>query len=155
MGDVTYAMLDMWVMLPVAWWEWSCWGGSPINSAPLPVILFCLLVWDVCHVIGTTCNDCQSLCNTFGWMEVLRGSQQFHGRVLVEVQGTLPLEALKNFQLMVPKSGSNIAQQYVDGYPMFHVHCSTKSQQNPRGPKFPVLKFLIRKGCVCSIVLAG
>ena len=50
-----------------------------------------------------------------------------------------------NLHLTVPKSGSNIAQQYVDGYAFFHVHCSTKSQENPKGPKFSILKFLIIK----------
>ena len=63
--------------------------------------------------------------------------------------GLAPLEAPKNLHLThvptVPKSGSNIAQQYVDGYAFFHVHCSTKSQENPKGPKFSNLKFLIRK----------
>ena len=69
-------------------------------------------------------------------------------------RGALPLEAPKNLHLMVPKSGPNTAQQYADGYAFFHVHCSTKSQENPKGPKFSILKFLIRKKCVCSIVLA-
>ena len=27
----------------------------------------------------------------------------------------------------------------------FHVHCSTKSQENLKGPKFSILKFLVRK----------
>ena len=69
----------------------------------------------------------------------------FRGRVLVEVQEARPLDAPKNLHLTVPKSGSNTAQQYVDGYAFFHVHCSTKSKENPKGPKFPVLKFLTRK----------
>ena len=37
----------------------------------------------------------------------------------------------------------------------FHVHCSKKSQENPKGPKFSILKFFIRKKCVCSIVPVG
>ena len=59
----------------------------------------------------------------------------------------------KNLHLTAPRSGSNIAQQYVDGYALFHVHCSTKSQENPKCPKLSILKFLIRKKCACSIVL--
>ena len=55
------------------------------------------------------------------------------------------MEAPKNLHLTVPKSGSNIAQQHVDGYAFFHVHCSTKSQENPKGKKFSILNFLIRK----------
>ena len=57
--------------------------------------------------------------------------------------------------LTVPKSGSNIAQQHVGGFAFFHVHCSkiVQSQENSKGPKFSILKFLIRN--VCSIVLAG
>ena len=73
----------------------------------------------------------------------------------MEVQGARPLEAPKNLHLMVPESGSNTAQQFVDGYAFFHVHCSTKSQENPKGPKFSILKFLIRKKCAYSIVLVG
>ena len=42
--------------------------------------------------------------------------QQFHGRVLVEVQGARPLEAPQNLHLTAPKSGSNIAQQCMDSY---------------------------------------
>ena len=41
-------------------------------------------------------------------------------------KGGGPLEARENLHLTVPKSGSNIAQQCVDGYAFFHVHCSTK-----------------------------
>ena len=63
------------------------------------------------------------------------GPQQFHDRVLVEVQGVRPLEAPKNQHLAEPKLGSNTAKQYVDGYAFFHVHFSTKSQENPKGPK--------------------
>ena len=50
-------------------------GEAARLMAPLPpplVILFCLLVWDACHVIGTTCNDRRSLHNTFGWMGALQ-----------------------------------------------------------------------------------
>ena len=106
-------------------------------------------------MVGITCNDHWSLHNTFDVDGVLQASQQCHGRVLVEVQGARPLEAPKNLHLTAPKSGSNIAQQYVDGYAFLHVHCSTKSQENPKGPRFSILKFLIRKKCVCSKVLAG
>ena len=76
----------------------------------------------------------------------------------MEVQGAHPLEAPKNLHLTVPKSGSNIAQQCVDGYAFFHVHCSTKSKENPEGTKCSILTctFLTKnKKCVCSIVLAG
>ena len=93
----------------------------------------------------TTCNDRRSLRNTFGWMEALQAPQQFYGRVLVEVQGMSPLEAPKNLHLMVPKSGSNTAQQYLDGYSFLHVHCSTKSQENPKGPNFQFSSFLSEK----------
>ena len=78
-------------------------------------------------------------------MGALQAPKQFHGKVLVEVHGARPLEAPKNLHLAVPKSWSIIAQQYVDGYVLFHVHFSTKSQENPKGPKFSILKFLIRK----------
>ena len=46
---------------------------------------------------------------------------------------------------MVPKSRSIIAQQYVGGYAFFHIHGNTKSQENPKGPNFSILKFLSEK----------
>ena len=70
-------------------------------------------------------------------------------------KGAYHLEAQKNLHLMVPKSRSIIAQEYVDGYAFFHVHDNTKSQENPKGPKFSILKFSSEKKCVCSIVPAG
>ena len=36
----------------------------------------------------------------------------------------------------------NLGQQYVDGYAFFHVHCSTKSQENPKDPQFSILKLM-------------
>ena len=65
--------------------------------------------------------------------------------ILVEVQGARPLEAQKNLHLTVPKSGSNIAQHYVDGYAFFHVHCSTKSQEIPKVQNFQFSSFLSEK----------
>ena len=132
-------------------------GGSSVNGAPPPTsYTFCLFVWDACHVVGTTCNDHWSLRNKFEWMGAQQAPQQFNGKVVVEVQGARHLEAPKKLHLMVPKSRSVTAQQYVDGYAFFHLHCSKKSQENPKGPKFSILKFFIRKvECVCSIVPAG
>ena len=43
---------------------------------------------------------------------------------------------------------SRIAQQYVDGYAFLHVHCNTKSQENPTGPKFSILEYHIKKMCM-------
>ena len=63
-----------------------------------PVILFCLLVWNACYAVGTTCNDCQSLRNTFRWMGTLQAPQHFHGRF-----------SFKDLYLALPKSWSNIA----------------------------------------------
>ena len=97
---------------PVAWWEWSCWGGSPINGAPLPQsYFFCLLVWDrvSCHRHNM---QWLSVIAQYIWVDAGATShQQFHGRVLVEVQGVRPLEAPKNLHLTVPNSGFYIAQQ--------------------------------------------
>ena len=101
------------ISVAVAWWEGSCWGGTRDNGAPLPpVMLFCLLVWDAYYVVGTTCNDRRSLHNTFGWM----------GATGPPPPSNLWSEGPKNLHFTVPKSGSNIAQQYVDGYAFFHVH---------------------------------
>ena len=47
-------------------------GGSPINGAPHQSSFFCLLVWDGCHVVSTTCNDRWSLRDTFVLMGVLQ-----------------------------------------------------------------------------------
>ena len=84
------------------------------------------------HVVGTTCNDRWTLRSTFGWMGdlSLQVPQQFHGRVLMEVKGARPLEAPKNLHLTVPKSGSNIAQQYVDAYAFFQFKVKGKSQRS-------------------------
>ena len=135
----------------------NCWGGSPINGALprpshtfLPLGLRRRVMSKAQHAI--TVGHCTIHLGEWG---ALQAPQQFHGRVLVEIQGVRPLEAPKNLNLTVPKPGSDIAQQYVDGYAFFHVHCSIKSKENPKGPKFSILKFLIRKKCVCSIVLAG
>ena len=81
-------------------------GGGQPYGAPSPVILFCLLVWDAFHVVGTTCNDHWSfhvvgtacndrwaLRNKFGWMGALQAPQQFSGKVVLEVQGARHLEA--------------------------------------------------------------
>ena len=80
-----------------------------------------------------------------GWGRYKPPPQQFHGKVLVEVQGARPLEAPKNLHLIVPKSGSNIAQQYVNDYGFFHVHCSTKSEENPKVQNFQFSSFLSEK----------
>ena len=108
-------------------------------APPSPSHAFCLLIWDAYYNVGTTCNDRRSLHNTFGWM----------GRYMPPSPPPPPSnlwsEGPKNLHLTVPKSGSNIAQQYVDGYAFFHVHCSTMSHENPKGPKFSILKFPIRK----------
>ena len=129
-------------------------GGNPINAPPPPppVMLFCLLVWYACHVVGTTCNDRWLLGNTFAWTGTLQAPQQFNSKVVVKVQGARHLEAPKNLHLMVPKSRSIIAQQCMDGYAFFHVHCSTKSQ---RSKIFNSQVFYQKKKCVCSIVPAG
>ena len=109
-------------------------GEAPrIMVPPPPSHAFFLLVWDAYYVVGTTCNDHRSLRNTFGWM----------GRY--KPPSNLWSESPKNLHLTVPKSGSNIAQQYVDGHAFFHEHCSTKSPENPKGPKFSILKFPIEK----------
>ena len=100
------------------------------------------------HVVSKICNDRRSLCNTFVWMGTLQASQQFHGRVLVEVQGARPLEAPNNLYPTVPKFESNIAQQYVDCYAFFHMHCSTKPQENPKSPKFFQFSSYQKKNCM-------
>ena len=94
--------------------------AARLMASPSPlVILFCLLVWEACNVVGTTYNNRRSLRSTFGWMGALQAPYHFYGRVLVEVQGGSSLEAPKNLHLMVPKSGPITTQQYVDGYAFF------------------------------------
>ena len=72
-------------------------------------------------------------------------------KVLVEVQGARLLEAPKNLHLMVPKTRSIIAQQYVDGCAFFHVKVTGKSQRS----KIFYSQAFYQKKCVCSIVPAG
>ena len=111
--------------------------------------MFCLLVWDACHVVRTTCNVRRSLRSTSGQMGTLQAPKQFHGRVLVQwkLQRICILRSL-NLGLILPNNTSMVMH-------FFHMHCSTKSKKNPKAPKFSVLNFLIRRKCVCSIVLAG
>ena len=51
-------------------------GEAARLMAPSPSHTFLplgnVLVWDACHVVGTTCNDRRSLRNTFGWMGALQ-----------------------------------------------------------------------------------
>ena len=129
--------------------------APPPPPPPPPVIHFCLLVWDACHVVSTTFNYRRSLRNTFGWLRALKTPQQLHGRVLVEVQGLAPWKLQRicilrylNLGLILPNNTWMVLH-------FFQFHCSTKSQENPKGPKFSILRFLIRKKCVFSIVLAG
>ena len=112
---------------------------------PPPVRLFYFLVWDSCHVVGTTCNDRRSLRNTVGWMGALQAPQQFHGRVLVDVQGSSPLTAPKNLHLTVPKSGSNIAQQCVEGYAFLMCIAVQSHRKIPKVQNFQFSSFLSEK----------
>ena len=101
--------------------QWHCeneaagGGGAALEMAPpashtiLPLGLV-----RMCHVVCTTCNAIghfMSSAQNFGWMGALQVPQQFNGKVVVEVQRALHLEASKNLHLMVPKSRSIIAQQ--------------------------------------------
>ena len=62
--------------------------------------------------------------------------KQFHSRV--KLQRICILRYL-NLGLILPNNTWMVMH-------FFHVmHCSTKSQENPKGPKFAILKFLIRK----------
>ena len=73
----------------------------------------------------------------------------------MKVQGTRSLKALKNLHLTVPKSGSNIAQQYVDGYAFLMCIAVQSHRKIPKVQNFQVPSFLSEKKCVSSIVLAG
>ena len=97
-------------------------GGSPRNGAPRQSYYFAS--WSGTHVMSyvqhvMTIGHFMSQAQNFGWMGALQVPQQFNGKVLVEVQGALHLEASKNLHLMVPKSRSIISQQYVDVCALF------------------------------------
>ena len=77
--------------------------------------IFCLLVWDAFHAVGTTSNDRWSLPNTFGWMGALQAPKPLHGRVLVAVQRLAPWKLQRICILRYP----NLGQQYVDSFPFF------------------------------------
>ena len=100
-----------------------------VPPPPPQSYFFCLLVWDACHVVGTTCNDRRSLRNTFGWMGAggpggsLAGSSKESG----------------------PKSGSNIAQQYVDGYAFFMCIAVQSHRKIPKVQSFQFSSFLSEK----------
>ena len=59
------------------------------------------------------------------------------GKRLGGCPGAKPLEPPKNLRPAVPKTGSQIDQNHVNGY-VFYVHCSTESQEQliPKDPKF-------------------
>ena len=88
---------------PPQWTASTQWRGESEAAgeaarlmAPPKSYFFAYWSAKACHVVGTTCNDRRPLRNTFGWMRVLQAPRQFHGRVLVEVQGARPLKAPKN-----------------------------------------------------------
>ena len=90
-------------------------GEAALLMAPQSYF-FCLLVWDACHVVGTTCNDRRSLRISFEWMRLLQPPNSSMVESWWRSRGPRPLEAPKNLHLTVLNSGSNIAQQKMDGY---------------------------------------
>ena len=87
-------------------------------------------------------------------MGALQAPQQFNGKVVVDVLGAHHLEAPKNLHLMVPKSRSIIAQQYVDGYAFFMYIAVKNHRKISKVQNFQFTSFLSEKKCVCSIVPA-
>ena len=80
------------------------------------------LVCNMRLAVGRTCNDHRSLHNT------ACGPGRY-------VKSRSRLKALKNLHLTVPKTASGTDQNHVDGYALFHVHCSTKSQEYSKRSK--------------------
>ena len=74
--------------------------------APTVVLVFFLLVWNVCP------------------------EGPAHSPAVG--QGAKPLGAPKNMHPTVPKTGSKTDQKYLDCCAFFYVHCSTKSQENSK-----------------------
>ena len=134
--------------------QWHCeneaagGGGSPRNGTPHQSYLSAS--WSRTHVMwyaqhAMTIGHFMSQAQNFGWMGALQVPQQFNGKVVVEVQGGLHLEDSKNLHLMVPKSRSIIAQQYVDVCAFFHVHYSKSHRKIPKAQNFQFSSFFIRK----------
>ena len=48
-------------------------------APPVVLVLFCFLVWNVCHSLGITCNDRRSLCNTAGGLRYERVQDRIPG----------------------------------------------------------------------------
>ena len=65
------------------------------------------------------------------------------------------MEAPKNLHLTIPKTGSKSDQNYVDGYAFFMCIAAQSHRKIPKGPKFRILKFLIRQKRVRFIFLFG
>ena len=59
-------------------------------------------------------------------------------------------EAPKNLHLTVPKSGSNVAQQYVNGYAFFMCIALQSHRKSQRSKIFNSQVSYQKKKCVCS-----
>ena len=70
-------------------------------------------------------------------------------------RGKSPLKAAKDLHLMVPKTVSRTDQNHVDGYALFHVRRSTKSQENSKRSKILNSQVSYQQKCTCFIFLAG
>ena len=111
--------------------------GSPINGAPSHTFL----------PLGLGRVSClrHNMRNTFVWMgaykpcssSIVGSWWRSRGRAPWKLQRICILWYL-NLGLILPNNTWMV-------YAFFHVYCSTKSQENPKGPKFSILKFLIRK----------
>ena len=134
-------------------------GGAALLMVSPTSHTFCLLVWEACyvvgttcndhrsfHVVGTTCNDRWSLRNKLRWIGVLQAPQQFNGQVVVEVQGARHLEAPKNLHLMVPKSRSILLPNNTGMVMHFFTYIAVKSHRKiPKVQNFQFSSFLSEK----------
>ena len=122
------------------------------TAPPPPVTLFCLLVWDACHVVGTTCNAHCAI-HLGGWgcykppsSSMVKSWWRSRGLALWKLQRICILRYL-NLGLIFPTIR--------DGYAFFMCIVVQIHRKIPQVQNFQFSGFLSEKKWVCSIVLAG
>ena len=131
----------------MAWWEWSCWGGTQNNGAPsLPQSCF-FVSWSGTRIMSQAQH--RSLRNTFGWMGSYKPPPPppLRSNLRSEVQRICILR-YPNLGIILPNNTWMVMH--------FFMCIAVQSHRKiPEVQNFQFSSFLSERKCVCSIVLAG